>query len=305
MDQQYYAHGKILLTSEFMILHGARALAVPLNLGQSLKLQSKGDPGTLHWTAMYNDQSWFKTKIATNTLTVQETTDGSISGNLVHMLKQLLDIKPAFFGQINAFDVITNLEFHPEYGFGSSSTLTHLLSRWAEIDPMQLHFKISRGSGYDVACAGADSPLLYQVVNDMPVSETVEFQPDCMEQIYLVYLGKKQQSGSSVAAFLDHYHPIQADIDYFSGLTSDMLKANSIEELGSVMEAHENRLSSILQTPVLKTLIFPDLNGYVKSLGAWGGDFAMLVTDWDRETISDYLNRKGMSDWYPYRELVL
>ncbi|MEX0981191.1 MAG: GYDIA family GHMP kinase [Bacteroidales bacterium] len=305
MKQQFYARGKLLLTSEFMILHGAKALAVPLTVGQSLGLVRKKELGVLHWIAEYDGKSWFETRLSLEELEIKENSSREKSENLVHMLRKLLEIKPGFMEQLHTNDVVTRLEFDPGFGFGSSSTLTALLSQWAEIDPMQLHFSVSRGSGYDVACASAWSAILYQVINEMPVVQSVDFQPAFMENMWLVYLGQKQESAKSVAAFLNNYTPDQNDISFYSSLTCEFLKANTVDEFGALIVKHEERLSEILQMPVLKTSRFQELDGYVKSLGAWGGDFALLVTRWNKEKLSSYLLEKGIDKWFAYHELIL
>lgn len=305
MEHPFYARGKLLLTSEFMILHGAKALAVPLTVGQSLGLVRKKELGVLHWIAKYDGETWFETTLTLEELVIKESSSRDKSENLVHMLKKLLEIKPGFMEQLCAHDVVTRLEFDPGFGFGSSSTLTALLAQWAEIDPMQLHFGISKGSGYDVACASAWSAILYQVINEMPVVQSVDFQPAFMENMWLVYLGHKQVSSKSVAAFLNNYEPAQDDIALYSALTCEMLKAKTADEFGALMVKHEERLSEILQMPVLKEERFYDLDGYVKSLGAWGGDFALLVTEWGEEKLSSYLQKKEIDKWFSYAELVL
>src|SRR5690554_8127321 len=52
-ELHFKARGKLLLTGEYLVLHGARALALPLNKGQSMKVaypaQSKA---FLQWTAL-------------------------------------------------------------------------------------------------------------------------------------------------------------------------------------------------------------------------------------------------------------
>jgi hypothetical protein len=138
----------------------------------------------------------------------------------------------------------------------------------------------------------------------MPVIESVDYAPPFIDQMWLVYLGEKQDSGKSVAAFLNNYLPDQKDIERYSRLTSEFLRAQDIHELGAVIREHEQHLSEILRIPVLKTERFPDLQGYVKSLGAWGGDFALLVTDWSKEQLSAYLPTKGIDQWFAYKELV-
>ena len=38
METNYYSHGKLLLTAEYLVLDGAKALAVPTKKGQFLKV---------------------------------------------------------------------------------------------------------------------------------------------------------------------------------------------------------------------------------------------------------------------------
>jgi mevalonate kinase len=305
MEKEFYARGKILISAEFLILHGARALAVPLTLGQSLKRIPSAEPGQLSWKAMYREQAWFETRLDLKALAILTTSSQDKSENLLNMLNKLLEIEPAFAKELERYDVLTELEFDPHFGFGSSSSLTSLLAQWAGVDPMQLHFRISRGSGYDVACAGANAPLTYQFINDMPVIQPVDFQPSFSDKMWLIYLGHKQDSSKSVAAFLQNYQVQYSDIEYFSQLTHQMIEAREIDEFGEIMEAHENRLSEILQLPTLKSERFPELDGYIKSLGAWGGDFALLITPMTREKLGKYLEEKGVDTWFAYNEITL
>ncbi len=57
---RFQAHGKLLLSAEYMVMHGAKALAVPLKMGQTLEIthtESKPTPST--WKAFFNKKLWF------------------------------------------------------------------------------------------------------------------------------------------------------------------------------------------------------------------------------------------------------
>src|SRR6056297_2151256 len=304
MANRYFARGKLLLTAEYMILFGARALAVPLTHGQWLIPGHKETRGMLQWTARYKKQTWFETRIRLDTLTVESATDRQTADHLVFLLGEMLELKPGFAEQLEKRDITTRLDFDPNWGFGSSSTLTSLLAQWAGADPLQFHFRISRGSGYDVACANANGPLLYELIDDMPVVETIDFYPSFASQLYFVYLGEKQRSDQSLASFLDHYLPTAGDIGHFSGLTYRLIKAPTLREFGEIMREHEESLSDILQKPALREERFGDLDGYVKSLGAWGGDFALVATTLPESELRYYLENKGISIVFPYKEIV-
>src|ERR1700722_12431464 len=58
--QTYYGHGKLLITGEYFVLDGAKALAVPTKFGQSLRVkQLSSEDGLLYWVALNNKkQAW-------------------------------------------------------------------------------------------------------------------------------------------------------------------------------------------------------------------------------------------------------
>ena len=61
-------------------------------------------------------------------------------------------------------------------------------------------------------------------------------------------------------------------------------------------------MSAVLKTPTVKETRFPDFNGAIKSLGAWGGDFVMAVSENDP---AGYFKKKGFEVVVPYREMIL
>ena len=48
--QQFHAHGSLLLSGEYTLLHGAKALAIPTGKGQTLDLQAS-DSKAIKWLA--------------------------------------------------------------------------------------------------------------------------------------------------------------------------------------------------------------------------------------------------------------
>ena len=61
-------------------------------------------------------------------------------------------------------------------------------------------------------------------------------------------------------------------------------------------------MSVILETPTIKNVLFPDFNGTIKSLGAWGGDFAMVIAS---ENPTEYFIKKGYNTIIPYDKMIL
>ena len=61
MKSNFYSKGKLLLTGEYLVLDGAKALALPTKKGQSL-LVEKNNSGLLSWTSFdCHKQVWYKT----------------------------------------------------------------------------------------------------------------------------------------------------------------------------------------------------------------------------------------------------
>ena len=51
-------------------------------------------------------------------------------------------------------------------------------------------------------------------------------------------------------------------------------------------------MSNLLDTPTIKEKYFPDFNGVIKSLGAWGGDFILVCGDKQEK---NYFINKGFT----------
>jgi hypothetical protein len=52
----------------------------------------------------------------------------------------------------------------------------------------------------------------------------------------------------------------------------------------------------------VKERFFPDFKGVIKSLGAWGGDFALVVS---KDNPSSYFKEKGFTTLLSYKEMIL
>jgi len=287
-----------------MVMYGADALSVPLSLGQYLHLKPRLNPKIFSWKAFYLEKFWFDAEFDPSSLHIVRTTDREIAERLAGYLKTIINLNSGFQRELFSWDVETNLEFHPEWGFGSSSSLTALLAEWAELNPLDLHMQISEGSGYDVATAIAGGPIIYRLKHDAPQYSHVHFNPPFSDHIYFVWMGNKQSSHESVLRFRDRIRPGHNEISFFNSITGKILQAEGWNEFGALMMEHETRLSEILGIPTVGSRLFPDLDGYVKSLGAWGGDFVMIVTGQDQKTLQEYLKSKNLRVIFPYEEIV-
>ena len=331
---RYYSHGKFLMTGEYLVLKGALALALPLKLGQSLSVETFPETSpneiiassetfqetSLQWNAHKPEGPWFSVTINPKTLEIIDCNDPAKAEKLACILKAIRQLKPtAFYG--GDMRIRTHLDFDPNWGLGSSSTLIANLARWADVDPYELLKLTFGGSGYDIACATAEQPIYYQLRTEVPelvpepvegregptpMVETIDFNPRFADHLFFVYQGQKQSSSKEIKAFLEKANPIdlQKDIDAVSEISRAVPKCENLDEFGMLMQCHERIIARCIgQEPVQKR--FPDFEGVLKSLGAWGGDFILAATEWDENQVKAYFKREGLDVVFGYNELVL
>ncbi|NVO19010.1 MAG: GHMP kinase [Bacteroidetes bacterium] len=301
-SHNYYSHGKLLISGEYLVLDGALALVMPLKLGQSLLCEESPNSG-LRWNAYHPEGCWFRAEFDLPTLSVKSATIPEIAGKLRTYLLEARKLNKNFLNDIAGYQVSTHMEFSREWGLGSSSTLTANIAAWAEIDAFDLHFAVSKGSGYDIAAALNPKPFLYQLIDHKPSITSVNFNPSFSDSLYFVYLGKKQNSESGISDYRKT-KVTESDILKISDLTGILVSSRSLEEFQQVMQEHEDIISHILNAPKLSNTVFKDISCSAKSLGAWGGDFAMLATDIQESELKKMLNASGFNICFRFEELL-
>jgi len=291
---KFHGKGKLLITGEYGVLDGAMAFAVPTKFGQTLNVK-KHRSSDIHWKSYdKNGQVWFESKINLIDFTPASTTDESISNLLTKLLKSAVRLNSEFLDKWNGFKVETQLEFDRMWGLGSSSTLTHLVAHWADVEPLSLHFKASNGSGYDVACAGADNPILYQLNGeDIYLENLDDFRPAFIDSLYFIHLNQKQSTPKSIDYYTKQVKGKKALAKELTDLTEAIVECTTLKSFNKVIDEHETILSKSLSMPTAKAEHFSDYWGSIKSLGAWGGDFIMATSDRDDKATRSYFNDKG------------
>ena len=302
---RYYSRGKLLIAGEYLVLKGAKALAVPLTKGQDLRVQETKFPGELKWISKETGKTWFTAKINTTFFQLLESSDTDIAGALIRVLQAARKLNPEFLTRAEAgYEVLTQLEFNREWGFGSSSTLLSNIASWAKVDPMKLHREVSDGSGYDVICGRQDGPCFFKLNAQAYQLEKASFDPPFHQQLFFIYLGNKQKSDTSVARFLKENNTLNDACNTVSELAEQMEAASSLDDFEYAMKAHEFLLSGLLKKEKLKQSWFSDLPGEIKSLGAWGGDFALMTWHEDYLSLKKYLEHKKIKTLFSYKTIV-
>lgn len=299
-----HANGKLLITGEYLVLKGAKALALPLNKGQSLKVEEKLDDH-MHWQSYTSDNELWLDIVFDKDLGVIKSNDEKSAHKLKQILHTAIELNSNVKDHIANTRIKTKLEFNRNWGWGSSSTLIALISKWLNVDPYKLLEASFGGSGYDIACAFNQGPLLYQLTANHPIVELAEFNPSFKSSLYFAYSGKKQNSQLEVGRFNKKPSIDDAVLSRADTITEQMLVATSLNEFGELMKEHESLISSIVHRKMIKDEHFYDFKGYIKSLGAWGGDFFMVASDKDESYIKTYFENKSINTVFRYNEIVL
>ena len=305
--QHYFGHGKLLLSGEYFVLDGAKALALPTKVGQSMtvKYSQSFDP-ILYWKSYdVNGKLWLEAKFEFWHFDCLDENPKQEVLLLQKILRQARKQNSHFLRDEVDVLVETFLGFPLEWGLGSSSTLIYNIAQWAYISPFELLFKTYGGSGYDIACAQSEGPIVYHKNSTGPNWSPVSFHPSFRENLYFVYLGQKQNTGKAIE-YYNTMRPFDPELILnLSTITDDLMKAKSLEEFEFLLEAHERIIAENLKMETVKESRFPDYWGIVKSLGAWGGDFVMVTSNKSLEETCTYFESNGHSIVIPYDEIIL
>ena len=293
-----------MISGEYLVLKGAEALAVPLKAGQNLQVESTDDYPGLVWESREKGQSWFRAQYKLPFFDTDETTDKVTAAFVAKHLKMAAELNPDFKNKYAGKFVTTNLEFERSWGFGSSSSLISNIAWWAEVDPFELHKRISSGSGYDVVCAREEGPVIFQLKNKGYTVESLDLSREITDHVYFVYLGKKQDSAKSVDVFLQKTRAFKPEVRLISNLSRHLGNSSDLDDFEYYMKEHEQIMSSILKMPTLKETVFKELQGEAKSLGAWGGDFAMITWTRNKNELKEYLNKIKLNTMFSWKKIV-
>ncbi|WP_246124419.1 GYDIA family GHMP kinase [Bizionia gelidisalsuginis] len=303
MMQSFYSNGKLLITGEYVVLDGANAFALPTKLGQHLDVEPITDRNII-WTSFDEKGNlWFQDTFNIETLTsVANNSEDPVSKQLTALLKTAKKENPDFLTHHSGYKVSTRLDFPRDWGLGSSSTLINNLALWANVNPMTLLLHSFGGSGYDIACARHNAPILYQVGNPPKIKE-ISFNPRFKDELFFVHRNKKQNSRDAISTYKQYKTNSEIIIQKINRITSQLLKADSRLIFDALITEHEILIAHVTNQTPIKDDLFPDFDNAIKSLGGWGGDF-ILVTG-TKAYVYDYFNSKNYNTIIAYNDLIL
>lgn len=310
----FKSNGKFLLTGEYLVLKGATALALPLKFGQSMDVETLDkNENLIYWEAYIKstdnrqqtidlETNWFSAVLNKTDFSIVSSDDIEKAERLSNILKQAKSLNNNIFTEDNDYRFRCHLDFNPQWGLGSSSTLINNISEWADVNPYHLLGATFKGSGYDIACAKAEGPIFYEV--NGPMVREADFNPPFKDNLYFIYRGHKQNSANEVKAFLDKKKDFEEEVKSISKISEILPDIQTLRDFCYFIKIHEEIMSNCLEHKRLKSY-FSDFEGEIKSLGAWGGDFFMAATEWDFEKVKNYFEGKGLNVVFKYKDIVL
>lgn len=291
--------GKLMLTGEYLVLDGARTWAVPTRYGQSLAALPSQDAGLQWKSADHQDEIWFEANWDSNG-ELKHATDEQVAKTLHSLLHYAKEMGEDPF---NGWMASIKTEFPSNWGLGSSSSLLAAIAHWRNVDPHKMFDACLTGSGYDVAVAYSNRGTVYQKKGSEREILHTDHEPPFSDHIFFVYSGQKQNSAKEVKSYakidLNKRRDAISSIDQ---ITRTFLTTSDLKVFQQAVRDHDKIIGSILERET-KNDELRDIEGSMKHLGAWGGDFFMLATDSEKDL--DRIRDHGFDTVLNWEEVIL
>jgi mevalonate kinase len=93
----YYSNGKFLLSGEYFVLYGAKALAVPLKYGQRMRVEELPEPGILQWETYVLNKLWFSAGFYLKDMEIIKSSDDQTALFIQNLLKEGGKLQPGLY----------------------------------------------------------------------------------------------------------------------------------------------------------------------------------------------------------------
>jgi len=300
LKQEFYSNGKLLLTGEYLVLDGANALALPTKLGQTMKVKSIKEP-VIQWESLdENGLVWFEDCFLIDEITSAPLND-QILNNILLILSEAKKLRPEFLNSKTGFKVSTKLGFPRDWGLGSSSTFLTNIASWAKIDAFTLSKNTFGGSGYDIAAAQNNKPILYSNAKNSITILPQQLNWNFKENLFFIHLNKKQNSREGIAHYQSKNAGSLIAINKINELTTKIINCKNLVDFETLVQQHEEVISEVIKTKPIKEQLFKEFPGAIKSLGAWGGDFILATGE---KSKMEYFRKKGYETIISFNTMV-
>lgn len=310
MEKRFYSNGKLLISAEYVVLDGVKALALPTVGGQDLCVIPLEEP-IVHWTSYDVDGTvWLDETILLDEVTALEgevnpmmsESKNPFYATLLSVLQTAHLMNPDLLSSGSGFRVETHLSFPRLWGLGTSSTWINNVAQWFEVDAFELLERSFGGSGYDIACAQHNTPITYRRTENKPEIVSVDFNPPFADNLFFVYLNQKQSSKEAIQKYREKKNHLSDVFSSIEKLTDELLLCSDLMNFQELLLKHEAYLKVILEQDTVQELLFSDFSGTIKSLGAWGGDFVLVASE---SNPTPYFVAKGYTTVIPYSKMIL
>ncbi|MCF8361192.1 MAG: hypothetical protein K9G70_01075 [Prolixibacteraceae bacterium] len=292
-----------MLTGEYLVLKGAQALALPVRFGQGMNVESNSS-NRIHWTSTIKNEPWAEVVFSLSGIEVLSSNNKLVAQRLQQVLIAAQRLNSSFLSSDQGVSVHSNIDFDIEWGLGSSSTLVSNISQWADCDAFELNRLTFGGSGYDIACARANAPVLFQLKDNKPIYSEVAFNPPFKHQLYFVWLNRKQNTRDGIAAF-NKQAAYESEVAQLNEISQQMLTCTDFGAFMGLIQEHEHIISKVINIEPVQQRMFPDFPGKIKSLGAWGGDFVLAASASGDENVKHFFKERGFCTIFRFSEIIL
>ena len=229
--------------------------------------------GRIQWQSFdFEGKEWMNCHFS---LADEAETLASVIRPLHQMLRLIAANRPDLCSPDLDLHVRIKASFRKEWGLGSSSALIANLAHWSQTDPFALMDVSFPGSGYDVAAAFQDVPLLYRIDENKRTTAPLPAFPEFLSEYRVVFLVKKVNSRESVFETRERIPLLNEYLPKLNRYGMEALQSTTPATFNHCMLMYEEILADTLGLEPTGSQ-FADYQGLVKSLGAWGGD-AVLV----------------------------
>ena len=300
MAKIFKSHGKLMITGEYFVLHGAKSLMLPTKFYQEMTVSKFNKKDKILWESYdQNNDKWFSLELNLPDLTIQgEKTKEKI------FLKKILGFiakkNPKKFKNNSGINIETRMDFNRSWGLGSSAILINNLSNYFGLDPFEVSKNVTNSSGADIASVLTSKPITYSLINKKPMYKHVNFNPEFSKNLLFVFLNKKQSSSKEVEKFKS-LKINDSEVNSITQITNEILNCKEIDDFNYLINEHEEIISNKINKKPVKNLLFNDFEGSIKSLGAWGGDFVLASSE---NNSKNYFKRKGFETSFSFDEIL-
>jgi mevalonate kinase len=293
------SHGKVLLTGEYAVLRGAKALALPVKSGQTMTVEAVKSEYSEWISLLKNNKKLLHLVYKKDLSDIVDVKPENAGNEIMEILKVLKQLQPNLFKR--AYKIETKFEFDLGLGLGTSSSLIANLSKWAQVNPFELLDATFNGSGYDVVVSLSGKPVLFQRTGLGREWQYVKYYPSFHKHLFFVYLNKKQPTRQAVQQFMKR-DISREQIEEISNITEQILETRKLPDFQELIDKHDRIIGKVLKKKPVKSRLFPDFDGAIKSLGAWGGDFILAAGD--PKKTPEYFREKGYETVFPFSKLI-